>query len=107
MAEVFGDGREAALCRELTKAYETIVTAPLGELKQQFDGEDRIRGEVVLLVGPPTGEAGLQSEEDIDKLLLSLSQELPPSKAAGEAAKMTGGQKSVLYQRLMQLKAQD
>jgi len=83
------------------------VTAPLGELKQQFDGEDRIRGEVVLLVGPPTGEAGPQSEEDIDKLLLSLSQELPPSKAAGEAAKMTGGQKSVLYQRLMQLKAQD
>ncbi|MFC3447232.1 hypothetical protein ACFOLL_14710 [Falsochrobactrum ovis] len=28
-----------------------------------------------------------------------------PSKAAGEAARMTGGQKSVLYQRLMQLKA--
>lgn len=106
MADVFGDAREAALCRELTKAYETIVAAPLGELKQQFDGEDRIRGEVVLLVGPPTGEAGPQSEEDIDKLLLSLSQELSPSKAAGEAAKMTGGQKSVLYQRLMQLKAQ-
>lgn len=105
MADVFGDAREAALCRELTKAYETIVTSTLGELKQQFDGEDRIRGEVVLLVGPP-GEAGPQSEEDIDKLLLSLSQELSPSKAAGEAAKMTGGQKSVLYQRLMQLKAQ-
>ncbi|PWL19312.1 16S rRNA (cytidine(1402)-2'-O)-methyltransferase [Falsochrobactrum shanghaiense] len=105
MVEVFGEDREGALCRELTKAYETIVTAPLGELARQFDGEDRIRGEVVLLVGPPLSEAIPQSAEDIDRLLLSLAQELPPSKAAGEAARMTGGQKSVLYQRLMQLKA--
>ncbi|MDF9610432.1 hypothetical protein P5771_30655, partial [Bacillus cereus] len=65
----------------------------------------RIRGEVVLLVGPPTGEAVAQSEEDIDRLLLSLVAEMPPSKAAGEAARMTGGQKSVLYQRLLQLKS--
>ena len=105
MVAVFGEEREGALCRELTKAYETIVTAPLGELARQFDGEDRIRGEVVLLVGPPVGNAIPQSEEDIDRLLLSLAQELPPSKAAGEAARMTGGQKSLLYQRLMQLKA--
>lgn len=105
MAAVFGETREGALCRELTKAYETIVTAPLGELAKTFDGEDRIRGEVVLLVGPPQDDAVPQSEADIDKLLLSLAAELPPSKAAGEAARMTGGQKSVLYQRLMQLKS--
>lgn len=106
MATVFGGERQGALCRELTKAYETIVTAPLADLARQFDGEDRIRGEVVLLVGPPSGETGPQSAEYIDRLLLSLAQELPPSKAAGEAARMTGGQKSVLYQRLMQLKEQ-
>ncbi|MFC4624672.1 16S rRNA (cytidine(1402)-2'-O)-methyltransferase [Daeguia caeni] len=106
MVDVFGADRQAALCRELTKAYETIVTLPLGELAQEFDGEDRIRGEVVLLVGPPTDEVAPQSEADIDRLLLSLAAELPPSKAAGEAARMTGGQKSVLYQRLMQLKAE-
>lgn len=105
MVAVFGGEREAALCRELTKAYETIVTLPLAELAKQFDGEERIRGEVVLLIGPPSGDAMPQSAEDIDKLLLSLAEELPPSKAAGEAARMTGGQKSVLYQRLMQLKA--
>lgn len=105
MAQVFGRDRLGALCRELTKAYETIRTAPLGELAKEFDGEDRIRGEVVLLAGPPTGNTIPQSEEDIDKLLLSLAAELPPSKAAGEAARMTGGQKSVLYQRLMQLKS--
>ncbi|HCH72520.1 MAG TPA: rRNA (cytidine-2'-O-)-methyltransferase, partial [Ochrobactrum sp.] len=105
MAAAFGAERAGALCRELTKAYETVVTASLGEIAEKFDGEDRIRGEVVLLVGPPVGDAVVQSEEDIDRLLLSLAAELPPSKAAGEAARMTGGQKSVLYQRLMQLKS--
>ncbi|WP_343313379.1 16S rRNA (cytidine(1402)-2'-O)-methyltransferase [Brucella sp. BE17] len=105
MVAVFGENRDAALCRELTKAYETIVTTSLGALSQQFDGEDRIRGEVVLLVGPPSGENSPKSEEEVDRLLLSLAEELPPSKAAGEAARMTGGQKSLLYQRLMQLKA--
>jgi 16S rRNA (cytidine1402-2'-O)-methyltransferase len=105
MAAVFGESRQGALCRELTKAYETVVTAPLGELAKQFDGEDRIRGEVVLLVGPPVEEQAPASAKDIDQLLLSLAAEMPPSKAAGEAARMTGGQKSTLYQRLIELKA--
>lgn len=104
MAEVFGPDRMGALCRELTKAYETIRTAPLGELAAEFDGEDRIRGEVVLLVGPPTGNAVPQSEEDIDKLLLSLAASCR-RQGRRRAARMTGGQKSVLYQRLMQLKS--
>lgn len=105
MAEIFGHDREAALCRELTKAYETVVTLPLGELAEKFDGEDRIRGEVVLLVGPPVGKQISSAPEDIDKLLMSLLSEMSPSKAAAEAAKMTGLQKSDLYRRLMELKS--
>uniref|UniRef100_UPI001668452F 16S rRNA (cytidine(1402)-2'-O)-methyltransferase n=1 Tax=Brucella endophytica TaxID=1963359 RepID=UPI001668452F len=104
MAAVFGETRPGALCRELTKAYETVVTAPLGELTRQFDGEDRLRGEVVLLVGPPQAADAPASAEDIDRLLLSLAAEMSPSKAAGEAARMTGGHKGELYQRLIELK---
>lgn len=105
MVHVFGGDREGALCRELTKAYETVVTSTLGELAEQFDGEDRIRGEVVLLVGPPKQQDMITSPDDIDQLLLSLAVEMSPAKAAGEAARMTGGQKGVLYQRLMKLKS--
>ncbi|TIO37549.1 MAG: rRNA (cytidine-2'-O-)-methyltransferase, partial [Mesorhizobium sp.] len=36
---------------------------------------------------------------------LSLAAEMPASKAAAEAAKMTGGQKQALYRRLIELKA--
>ena len=103
MAEVFGPSRQAALCRELTKAYETVVPATLAELTQQFDGEDRIRGEVVLLVGPPD-KAATPQVDDIDGLLLALAAEMPASKAAAEAARMTGQPKSTLFQRLVQLK---
>ncbi|WP_075654099.1 16S rRNA (cytidine(1402)-2'-O)-methyltransferase [Pseudochrobactrum sp. B5] len=105
MAAVFGADRPAALCRELTKAYETFSTSTLGALCEQYDGEDRIRGEVVLLVGAPLQNSVPVTEQDIDALLLSLAQELSPSKAAGEASRMTGKQKGELYQRLMILKA--
>lgn len=106
MAAVFGEDRPAALCRELTKAYETFSTATLGALCAQYNGEDRIRGEVVLLVGAPLQHNAPVTEQDIDALLTSLVQEFSPSKAAGEASRITGRPKGELYQRLLQLKAQ-
>ncbi|MEK1891121.1 MAG: 16S rRNA (cytidine(1402)-2'-O)-methyltransferase [Phyllobacterium sp.] len=105
MADVFGAERPASLCRELTKTYETIVTLPLQELAAAFEGEDRIRGEVVLVVGPPIEDANIpRSDNDIDALLRALVLEMPPAKAAGEAARMTGRPKGELYQRLLAMK---
>ncbi len=57
----------------------------------------------MICVGPP--EATAQEPEDIDRLLLSLAAEMPASKAAAEAARMTGGQKQALYRRLLELRA--
>lgn len=105
MVDVFGPGREASLCRELTKTYETVVTLPLKDLAGEFDGEDRIRGEVVLVIGPPQADQNvLRSDDDIDTLLRALVLEMPPAKAAGEAARMTGRPKGELYQRLLAMK---
>ncbi|WP_416362527.1 16S rRNA (cytidine(1402)-2'-O)-methyltransferase [Phyllobacterium sp. 0TCS1.6A] len=105
MVEVFGGSRKAALCRELTKTFETIVTLPLSELAAEFDSEDRIRGEVVLVVGPPEVDAlAPRSDEDVDNVLRALSLEMSPSKAAGEASRMTGRPKAELYQRLLSMK---
>ena len=55
------------------------------------------------VTGPPDTET--QAPADIDSLLLSLAAELPASKAAAEAAKMTGTSKQDLYRRLLELKA--
>jgi len=53
-------------------------------------------------VGPPV--PGGADEHDIDRLLLSLAAEMPASKAAGEAARMTGAKKPDLYRRLLELR---
>ncbi|SDP33979.1 16S rRNA (cytidine1402-2'-O)-methyltransferase [Phyllobacterium sp. YR620] len=105
MADIFGAERPASLCRELTKTYETIVTLPLKQLAETFADEDRIRGEVVLVVGSPVEDANIpRSDEDVDALLRALVLEMSPAKAAGEAARMTGRPKGELYQRLLAMK---
>jgi 16S rRNA (cytidine1402-2'-O)-methyltransferase len=48
LAAAFGTGRPAALCRELTKTYEEVRRATLGELAAS--AED-VRGEITLVVG--------------------------------------------------------
>lgn len=50
LADAFGPDRPAALCRELTKTYEEVRRAPLGELAAGADAEP-VRGEVTLVVG--------------------------------------------------------
>ena len=102
MADVLGD-RPAAIGRELTKTFEEMRRGSLAALARAYAGEDTPRGEVVICVGPPLA-AEQRSPDDIDALLLSLAAELGASKAAGEAARMTGGRKPDLYRRLMELK---
>ncbi|MCA0274639.1 MAG: 16S rRNA (cytidine(1402)-2'-O)-methyltransferase [Proteobacteria bacterium] len=101
MADVFG-ARQAAIGRELTKAFEEIRTGTLAELAAHYAEADTPKGEVVICVAPP-GERP-ETADDVDKLLISLASEMPASKAAAEAARMTGQQKPALYRRLLELK---
>lgn len=60
MTEAFGPERPAAVCRELTKAYEEVVRGPLAELAE-WARED-VRGEIVVVVaGAPPREASLDA----------------------------------------------
>ncbi|NGO53671.1 16S rRNA (cytidine(1402)-2'-O)-methyltransferase [Allomesorhizobium camelthorni] len=102
MADVFGD-RPAAVGRELTKTFEEMRTGTLPELAAHYGEAPTPKGEIVICVGPPQ-EATAVDPRDVDRLLLSLAKEMPASKAAAEAARMTGGQKPALYRRLLELK---
>jgi 16S rRNA (cytidine1402-2'-O)-methyltransferase len=63
MAEVFGDGRRAAVCRELTKTYEEIKRGPLGELAAW--AAEGVRGEITVVVegAPDKGAEELDAAE--------------------------------------------
>jgi 16S rRNA (cytidine1402-2'-O)-methyltransferase len=102
LAEVFGPEREAALARELTKTFETVRRAPLGELAR-FVAEDanQRRGEIVLVVHgapPPADDA---TDPEVLRILHILAEELPPRDAAALASRITGIKKSVLYHQLL------
>ena len=49
LAETLGPGRQAAICRELTKRFEEVRRGPLGDLAKAY-AEEAVKGEVVVLV---------------------------------------------------------
>ena len=102
LAEGLGN-REAAVAREISKAFEECVTDDLSALASRYS-EVPPKGEIVIVVAPP-GEAPAPSIEDADTLLIDALRRLPAAKAASEVAKATGLQKRDLYARALALKA--
>lgn len=102
MAQVLGAERRAAVCRELTKTFEEARHGTLGELAAHYAAADTPKGEIVICVGPAADQEAAPA--DVDALLIGLAAEMPASKAAAEAARMTGQPKQELYRRLLALK---
>jgi len=106
LCAVFGAARNAVLARELTKQFETVRAAPLGELVAWVTGDvNQQRGESVILVhgAPPIEEGGLDAEAE--RILRVLLEELPLKQAAALAAGITGLKKNRLYQHALEIKA--
>lgn len=101
MAEQFGAERYAVVARELTKTFETIHGGTLGELIDWMrDDHMQQKGEFVVLVhGAPEKENIIDAEAE--RIVRLLAAELPPKKAAGLAAEITGLKKNQLYQVLI------
>jgi len=104
-ADVLGADRSACVCRELTKAFEEFRRGTLGTLAAHYAGVDNVKGEIVLVIGPPPER--VVEAADVDAILADLARTLPTSKAAAEASKLTGVSKKELYQRLLDMKGGD
>ena len=102
MALALGD-RPAALCREISKAYEETLTGTLSELAHRCS-EREPNGEIVDVVGPP-GERPPAGEEAVEAALAEALTRLPVSQAASEVAKAMGADRKALYARALAMKA--
>lgn len=102
MESVFGPSRLAAVCRELTKTFEECVRGSLSDLVARYPEGATVKGEIVIVVAPPA--EAQTAAADVDALLVSLAKEMPASKAAAEASRLTGEPKADLYKRLLALK---
>lgn len=102
MAQVLGD-REAVVCRELTKLYETIVRGRLSGLAAdpRFEAP---KGEIVVLVGP--GREAEATAAEADAALAEALARLKPAAAAAEVARALGLSRRDLYRRAMAMKAE-
>lgn len=101
---VFGDERQAALARELTKVHETLLHGSIAELRARIaaDPEQQL-GEIVVLVhGAP--ESSDRSTVDGESLLRALLPRLALSEAVDCAAEISGLPRNTLYRRALALR---
>jgi 16S rRNA (cytidine1402-2'-O)-methyltransferase len=94
-------GREAALCRELTKIHEEVRRGDLAALAQTYATRE-VRGEIVLVVAPPLPPER-PSVGDTDLLLRQALARASLKDAVAEVAEVTGLPRRDLYQRALAL----
>lgn len=93
----FGPDRPAAIARELTKLFETVLDGRLADLHARVIADaDQRKGEFVLLIQGITDEADAQLAEG-RRVYAKLIEHLPPSTAAKLAAELTGAPRKALY----------
>ena len=100
MTAIFGENRLVAVCRELSKKFETVLRSTLIEVSQQLAADkNQTRGEFVIIVN------GYQGDEDrallnAHSVAVELLEYLPASQAARVAAKLNGVSRRQVYQLL-------
>ncbi|RLR18116.1 16S rRNA (cytidine(1402)-2'-O)-methyltransferase [Sodalis-like symbiont of Bactericera trigonica] len=97
MTTAWGPLRYVVLARELTKTWETLYGAPVGELLAWVkEDEKRRRGEIVLIVEGYHAPDDVLPPEALRTLAL-LQAELPLKKAAALVAEIHSVKKNALY----------
>ncbi len=101
-----GPERPVAIARELTKLFEEVRTAALGELTQEAEANGPAKGELVLLLGPTETTGGAASPEMIEKHLRQALKTMSVRDAAATVATVLNLKKSDVYQAALRLSTQ-
>ena len=102
MSATLGGGREVAICRELTKRFEEVRRGVLETLAVAARDMPAPKGEIVIVVGPPT-ENG-PAPENIDDMLRKALAQHRLRDAADAVARATGLPRKDVYRRALELK---
>ena len=99
---VFGEERQVALCREMTKLHEEVIRCTLGEARARFT-ESEPRGEFVLVVaGAPEEEKADDGEGALARALELTASGLSARDAVRQAAEEYSVSRSALYRAFQQ-----
>ena len=100
LADVLGDEREAAVCRELTKKFEEVSRGPLRDLVAEY-ADRTVKGELVVLVG--RAGAAEVDEMDVETALKKAMETMRVKDAATAVAGALGLPKRQVYQIALDL----
>ncbi len=104
MGSVLGSDRPAVVAREISKMFEEVHDASLGDLCIWLEAQpERTKGEFVVMVQGASAAPSKQASAEDERVLAILLEYLPVSKAAAAAARLTGKNKSVLYEKALQM----
>jgi len=101
LAGIMG-GRDAALCREMTKLHEEIKRGPVAELARDA-GTLETRGEFVLVVGPEAADARVMPADELDDLLRSQLRRDSVKDTVAHAVEISGRPRREIYARALEL----
>src|SRR5579863_5932210 len=101
LAAIMG-GRDAAICREMTKLHEEISRGSLAELAQSADKLET-RGEFVLVIGPQADGSQVMAPEEVDDLLRDRLARDSVKDAVAHAVEVSGRPRRELYARALEL----
>lgn len=100
LAQVLGDERQAAVCRELTKKFEEVRRGSLAELSEQYR-DATVKGEIVLLVERAHSQA--VNDSDVEEALRQALETHSVRDAADLVSKMYDLPRRPIYQKALQL----
>lgn len=103
LAEGLGENRQASVCRELTKRFETVQAGSLAELSSHYGGEEEPRGEIVIVLAPaPENAITQEAVDDALRAALKTERVKDAAKLVSEAFNLP---RRDLYQRALKLAA--
>jgi 16S rRNA (cytidine1402-2'-O)-methyltransferase len=100
LRDILGEGREGAVCRELTKRFEEVRRGTLASLAAEF-AERSVKGEIVVLVG--RAGATETNADEVGNALREAMKTMRVKDAADAVAGAFGLPRRQVYQQALQL----
>lgn len=101
MADVLGD-RDAVVARELTKMFEEARRGPLPELATHYKAAGAPKGEVTIVIAPPTETT--VDDAELDRLLGEALMDSSVRDAADQVSELTCVSRRTVYARALAIK---
>jgi len=99
LIDILGN-REIAICREMTKKFEEIITGKISDITQKLISK-KLKGEIVIVL---YGDNKKDQEINLDEIINSFEGKYPPSELAKIISDQTGFSKSIIYNKIIKLK---